>query len=355
MQHFERHGQESADAESKADVFIFAEPASFDWGRCCPDDRGKYLQWEAHPPEIDGCIALRNPQVLECTISINDPLVPSLCLLDALREQGWVGKSMTVTHSMEAEKIFDDRDPVKRKSYLRCVLSCDLLFLHEVEEFPSGRAKTYYDYILKFRKLPDSRKNMKQLRNEINLAVDSDDLDIAIELPLPPPPIPSRRPKPIDDDIADESPCDIPVPIAAPPGLPPPPPSPPPIIAPEAAGAPEPEAAEAPVAAAAPIDVDAGDGWPDEVEGVQLIKMAGRDERGHRHHGRLKVVCPVHGSSCSKSRSVKMLTDELGNRAALYFLGDWLQAAFDKDEEDHCSFKPSLADMQAYKASHDPG
>ena len=55
--HVERHGQESADAESKADVFIFAEPASFDWGRCCPDDRGKYLQWEAHPSEIDGCTA----------------------------------------------------------------------------------------------------------------------------------------------------------------------------------------------------------------------------------------------------------------------------------------------------------
>ena len=51
----------------------------------------------------------------------------------------------------------------------------------------------------------------------------------------------------------------------------------------------------------------------------------------------------------------KLLTDKLGDHAALYFLGAWLQVAAGKSEAEHRTFKPSLADMQAYKASHDPG
>ena len=66
-----------------------------------------------------------NPQVLDCTIPTNDPRVPALCLLDALHEQGWVSKSAVVTHSSEADKTFDSRNPVKAKSYFRCVLFND--------------------------------------------------------------------------------------------------------------------------------------------------------------------------------------------------------------------------------------
>ena len=104
-----------------------------------------------------------NPQVLDCTIPTNDPRVPALCLLDALHEQGWVSKSAVVTHSSEADKTFDSRNPVKAKSYFRCVLFNDFLYLHEVEEFKSGRAKFYYDYIFKYRKFSDNNRSMKQL------------------------------------------------------------------------------------------------------------------------------------------------------------------------------------------------
>ena len=54
VQRFEQHVQDPDASDSKAEVFVFSEPASLDWGQYCPDDRRKFLQWEAHPSSIDG-------------------------------------------------------------------------------------------------------------------------------------------------------------------------------------------------------------------------------------------------------------------------------------------------------------
>ena len=165
-------------------------------------------------------------------------------------------------------------------------------------------------------------------------------------------PEPRPRPKPlhIDGGFAIEDACDIPgpaEPLEVPPGLPLPPPAPPEAEPDEPLPPPVPGS---PVRPSEPMQVNAGD-WPAELEGVRLLKLSGRDELGARYHGRLKVVCPVHGHSCHKSRSVKLLQNELGDRAALYFLGVWLQKALDMDEHHHFRFQPRLPDMQAYKAS----
>ena len=352
VQHFEQHMQGHDDSDSKVDVFVFAEPTSFDWGECCPDDRRKFLQWEAVPSEIDGCTTLLHPRVLECAIPFTDPRCPALCLLDALHEQGWVGKTSIATHSSDAEKIFDSRNAVKAKSYFRCVMSSDLLYLHDIDEFKSGRPKTYYDYILKFRKLPERNRTMKQLRAEIDRAVE-DASDFAVEdaSDLQPMAIPKAVPIAADDGFAIEDACDTPghvEPIVVPVHLPP-------AAPPEAApGSPLPLAVPAlPAHPLAPILVDAGE-WPLELEGATLLKIAGRDEAGARYHGRLKVVCPVHGPGCHRSRSVKLCQGELGHSAALCYLGSWLQKALTMDEAEHFAFKPSMPDMQAYKASHYP-
>ena len=263
-----------------------------------------------------------------------------------------MGKTSIATHSSDAEKIFDSRNAVKAKSYFRCVMSSDLLYLHDIDEFKSGRPKTYYDYILKFRKLPERNRTMKQLRAEIDRAPD-DDSDFAVEdaSDLQPRAIPKAVPIAADDGFAIEDACDTPghvEPIVVPVHLPP-------AIPPEAApGSPLPLAVPAlPAHPLAPILVDAGE-WPLELEGATLLKIAGRDEAGARYHGRLKVVCPVHGPGCHRSRSVKLCQGELGHSAALCYLGSWLQKALTMDEAEHFAFKPSMPDMQAYKASHYP-
>ena len=263
-----------------------------------------------------------------------------------------MGKTSIATHSSDAEKIFDSRNAVKAKSYFRCVMSSDLLYLHDIDEFKSGRPKTYYDYILKFRKLPERNRTMKQLRAEIDRAVE-DASDFAVEdaSDLQPMAIPKAVPIAADDGFAIEDACDTPghvEPIVVPVHLPP-------AAPPEAApGSPLPLAVPAlPAHPLAPILVDAGE-WPLELEGATLLKIAGRDEAGARYHGRLKVVCPVHGPGCHRSRSVKLCQGELGHSAALYYLGSWLQKALTMDEAEHFAFKPSMPDMQAYKASHYP-
>ena len=353
VQHFEQRMQGPDDSESKVDIFIFAEPSSFDWGECCPDDRRKSLQWEAVPSDIDGCTTLLNPHVLNCSIPLTDPRCPALCLLDALHEQGWVCVSRIATHSSDAEKMFDSRNAVKAKSYFRCVMSSDILYLHDVDEFKSGRPKTYYDYILRFRKLPQKNQTMKQLRAAIDRPPD-DDSDFAIEdVPdLQPRAIPKAVPI-ADDGFAIEDLDDIPghvEPIVVPVHLPP---AAPPEVPEVAPGSALPLAAPASPVPLAAILVDAGE-WPAELEGATLLKIAGRDEAGARYHGRLKVVCPVHGPGCHRSRSVKLCQGALGHSASLYYLGAWLQKALTMDEAEHFAFKPSMSDMQAYKASNDP-
>ena len=160
------------------------------------------------------------------------------------------------------------------------------------------------------------------------------------------------RPKPlhIDCGFAIEDACDIPgpaEPLEVPPGLFSPPPA-----SPEA----EPDEFLFSsvfglfVRSRELMQVNVGD-WPAEFEGVSLLKLSGRDEMGARYHGRLKVVCPMHGQSCHKFLFVKLLQNELGDHAVLYFLGVWLQKALDLDEHHHFRFQPGLPDMQAYKAS----
>ena len=133
---------------TSAEVFIFEEPGNFDWGQCNAEDRGKFLQWEAEESQVDGCFALRRPKVVEpCAWTLKDADVPALCLLDLLKDNGWEARSQHVLHSVDADKAFDDRNPIAKNSYLKCVLACDLLCLHGVESFPSGRANTFYAYI----------------------------------------------------------------------------------------------------------------------------------------------------------------------------------------------------------------
>ena len=192
---------------------------------------------------------------------------------------------------------------------------------------------------------------MKELRAELDRAPDDEVLAID-NVPAHPPKAKAKpKPVPIADGFADsdEDPGppghgDEPIVVQPLPADPP-------------AAAPAPLPLDGPVVPAAPlapIRVEAGDEWPSELDGVELLRLAGRDSAGGRYHGRLKVVCPVHGRACHRSRSVVMHVDELGHAAPLFYLGAWLEKATSMDEADHFGWKPRMADMQAYRASH-PG
>ena len=340
-------------ALTSAEVFIFHEPSSFDWGQCTAEDRRKFLQWESEEEsEVDGCISLRRPKIVEPRFwTLSDRDIPALCLLDLLKDDGWTARSELAHHSVESEKVFDDRNPIGKKHYLRCVLCCNSLYSCDIE-FPSGRSNAFYEYLLKFHRLPVPGKSAKQLRKEIADAGGDDEADdlVALEEPLP---LPPKRPRPapavadcLDSDVALE-PDDI-VPLEdVQPGAPVPEPIPEPVPEPAAAIANEPPAP----AEGAPVAHDVE--WPAELDGQRLIKVAGRAGGSHSYAARLKVCCPnADHLHCAKSRSVKMQTSELGAKAPLYFLGAWMEAS-DKSEADHQAHVPSLADQEEYKARYD--
>ena len=88
--------------------------------------------------------------------------------------------------------------------------------------------------------------------------------------------------------------------------------------------------------------------WPREVEGVALQTRSGRKGGTNNYNTRLGVQCPC---CIFKSRSTALLQNELGPMAPVIFLGTWLTTMGHANHRDH---KPSLSDMQAYKALHFP-
>ena len=358
-------------SSQQADVYIFEDDRPLKIHMALsPDDRPHVLRWHnaGQSGLYDCCISLRDPKPLMPDIDLLNHACPALCLLDALAERGWTGIPKVVVHTANSDLVFDRRKPMEKKRYYQCLLIHEELFQADLAEFRSGRPQTYYAYILKYRKLPPVNKPMKQLQDDMKARDDGHDLR---------PPLPVLMPtQPISFNESDEIVCDgapvlaLPAPTG-PTGTsdasPDPSPHHDPSDLPLADGAvvdddddaddngddghdddddeiaADPEPARMPSA----IVPNSGD-WPDSVDGFALQIRSGRAGGTHNYNTRIGVVCPC---CIFKSRSTALLRDELGPMAPVIFLGCWLQAMGDAD---HRNYKPSLSDMQAYKALHFP-
>ena len=359
MQQFERMLQFGDDPASldQADLFVFQDevPIDFQWGACVPEDRCKYLQWDhLGDSSIDECFVIGNPRVLQPHFDLMDKAVPTLTLLDSLDSLGWERKQQLTTHSDESPLVYDCRKPMSKKCYLQCLIVSAQLYEKGVT-FKSGRPSTYYAYILKFRRVPSNNQSMAVLRKAIQDADGVSD-DEWLHVPAPALAAPPRPPLADDDDIAWDEP--MPEPIAAEPA-----PIPDPIVAGDAL---EPReiavhdnddgdegdgsdsvAADLPPAPGAVVPVPLEGDWPSTLEGIELKRFKGRRGGQHGFAARLGAECPC----CRlRSRSVMMLTAELGRQAPLCYLGAWLEQFGRLDPLVHRDWIPSLDDMKSYKA-----
>ena len=143
-----------AQAES-VDVFAFSDecPEELDFGQCEPSARGDFLQWSAEPSCMSGCTRLRSPcaLTLDKSLSLLDRGMPTLCLLDSLSQAGWAGEPKLMVHTSTSPKIFDNRRPLSKKDYLRCIIVLDDLLAAGIVELRSAKPATYYQYILRFK------------------------------------------------------------------------------------------------------------------------------------------------------------------------------------------------------------
>ena len=365
FQQLERSLNFESDAASLTgpfDVFIFSDefPCSLDFGAYTAADRPKFLEWQPAPCDIEGFAArLQHPQILRppSDVDLMSRKCPTLCILDHLTEQGWVGGRHIMIHTAgDADNVYDARKSFTRKPYLQCILVLPVLFNAGIDALPSARPATFYDYILRFKKLPPRDKSMKDLRKDINNAGDATD-DIGPRLPI-------LKPGAFVDAIDDEIAIDEP--------LPPPPPAivgvdvrsdtaPPADVEVDAPTDDGPctgnehsesdseiaKSADEGEAAARGVAVPHDEDWPATLQGLTLIQAAGSSGGAGAHAPRLGVRCLC--CDFYKSRSVTLLVSSFGRKAPLYFLGAWLERM---GTPDHRSYVPSRSDIERYAAAN---
>ena len=99
--------------------------------------------------------------------------------------------------------------------------------------------------------------------------------------------------------------------------------------------------------------------WPEHVPrstlGQTVTYEPSRERDGFNEGGyeaRIRVRCPNPAHwGCGKSRSLHLMTQRLGPRAAEAFLGAWILRAFDLNQDEHRR-PPTLQEMQRYLQDH---
>ena len=345
-----------------ADVFTFSDELPTTMRSVLvPADRPNILCWQ-HIGEstYESCLSLRNPKVLQPDgMHLLDKSIPVLSLLDGLSERGWVGALRGTIHSLHADKVFDSRKPLSKRRYFQCLIILDELLAPGtgINAIRSGLPQTFYAYIIRLRKLPPPGQTMKQLQADLKDLQDGE-CDLGPQLPALPLPVASADAG-LDAEAMAEIAWDSPLPRSSPsfgpsgaevedPGVEPPPP----LAGPESE-LPEPGPDSDCEIAAPDDDADAAeivpaDGdWPAVLEGIAVKCIAGRRGGKDSRAARLGVLCPC--CDFFKKRSTALMTSELGPRAAVYFLGAWLNKY---GQPGHREWKPSLSDMQSYRLRH---
>ena len=93
-----------------------------------------------------------------------------------------------MVHTSTSPKIFDNRRPLSKKDCLRCIIVLDDLLAAGIVELRSAKPATYYQYILRFKKLPLDSAKMAELRKEMDNDCDGEAPQFAVPaVPLPPP------------------------------------------------------------------------------------------------------------------------------------------------------------------------
>lgn len=304
--------------------------------------------------------------------------VPVVCLIDELCEQNIMPFEGSVRHDSAAPLIvFDSRQPLRKRAYYQCLLIWDTLVKAGVKGFSSTASVAFFQLVLASKGLVDERLSAKECQARLaELRGERPSAELQRPVRAGDSQLPARRgalpgqPAPgAGADSASEASfaCD-PVQVesedsfaadaeahdcivgdagavaggelaAEAPGS-----------AAEAAGveAMPPAGGDMRAESAAPREVPAAGALqhPPEIGGMLACVVQGRYEGGYSYHRRLKLRCrnPRH-ENCSKTRSTKLLVEELGPRAAVLFLTAW-QAASHLPEKAHKAYTPSMAEMR---------
>ena len=308
--------------------------------------RCNYKVWKEVPSEVDGTLQLESPTVLSCSLSLSDPKIPVLCLLDVLSERDCLDLDKVQIHTKRSGLFFDRRNVSSKRFYLQCVLSSESIFAKGHSNFRSDQPQDYYKLLMRSSAKLPAKLSAKECATKMK-AIAGDDCD---EIPAVLDACALKPFIPIADSnaLCDKPPatdCDIDGDEMAPPNIAnlaqPPSPEPPPVVD-EPVPPPSPEPPSQ-------VGIDGGDDeglhFVTQIHGCTVSKEA------HGHNVGMRVSCPVHGITCKAFRSPRLDVHIFGPKAAEYFLGCWIQKAFGDNAmefEAHKKYRPSRRDIAQY-------
>ena len=336
------------------EVFVLQEPSYASVSDLFGDDADKRSHlnvWSVGDSDLDGCLHLCRPKVMCPELSLKDPSVPVLCLLDAVLANGWWPRMSLVTHTKDsAPRVFDARHLAQRRSYLQAVLSSVALFEKGVVQFRSARTAAYYQWLL--RSPGDVKESItcieaRKLVAEPPCMPSTPSLDVRVVVASV-----GARPLVLVDLDVDGG--DDAKPVAAEP------------VAAEAApalassssssssssGSSDSDSSSAsPGGASVEGDVPAPAGvvLPDEIEGIRwAVERRGTPGEGYR------VKCALH-PDCRAFRCSHIDVAVFGVMAAFIyiyiFLGAWLRQGVLLDADAHRAWRPKRTDVREYAAT----
>ena len=153
-----------------AEVFTMSEPTDVDSIKdlaATPGDRATYFHWLAEESDVELYTHLWQPRHLAPPRSwtLGHRRLLTLCLLDALAGMGFVGEACVIEHDPETPRlVFDNRKPMSKKAYFRCVIAAAGLLAAGVTSFKSNRSTAFCAYLLRHSKPPPHAVTTKQLQ-----------------------------------------------------------------------------------------------------------------------------------------------------------------------------------------------
>ena len=322
--------------------------------------RGKFVQWDVQPSDVQGCMALVNPRGLQASHQLTDPNVPYLALIDALHHAGFLSTRGVVEHKkVERTHMYDGR--VRHKDYLRCVLLQTHLFDAGCDWFDSRGPAAFYALLLRWPQKAVPGLSARACMDLLGRAPGPDGVRSAVldSCAAPPPPVPPQRAR-SGAGLAGPSSGGV--------GGPPPPPPAAPSDSPAqshassscSSSSSSSSSSESGLAGSSSDDSTAAppdDPYPRKLFG-QVVRREEHVRNGQRFVG-LRVAClnPAHCDvkKCSRYRSLAMDVDKYGVQAPIFHLGCWLLHSHDKaNRNDHMRWRPNQADMDAYLSLYGP-
>ena len=106
---------------------------------------------EVAEADVEGCVLLQAPQLLNVQGALSSPTVPVLSLIDRLHELGFTPFAGAVKHTPVSARVYDSRSPTRKGFYYQVLLCMDELFRNHIGEFSSLDPAARFELLLKYK------------------------------------------------------------------------------------------------------------------------------------------------------------------------------------------------------------